>query len=191
MAVTRSLLSPALERACSFLVDLVNSDPQRAKANAEGLGDPDAVRALLLEHHFEDVPDRIEHGDVLEIQSMRERLCAACDADDIAGTAEILNDLLVRVHAVPSLCQHDSIPWHVHYTTPAMSLAQRIAAYAGMGLVSLVAAGQRDRLAVCAAPDCSRLFLDVSRNRSRIYCDSRLCGNRLHASAYRRRQLAR
>jgi predicted RNA-binding Zn ribbon-like protein len=33
-----------------------------------------------------------------------------------------------------------------------------------------------------------RVFVDLSRNRSRRYCDSRTCGNRLHVAAYRARQ---
>lgn len=30
--------------------------------------------------------------------------------------------------------------------------------------------------------------MDLSRNRSRRYCDSRTCGNRLHVAAYRARR---
>ena len=42
----------------------------------------------------------------------------------------------------------------------------------------------------CAAPGCSRVFVDESRNRSRVYCDSRTCGNRMHVAAYRARRRA-
>lgn len=35
-----------------------------------------------------------------------------------------------------------------------------------------------DAIRQCAAPDCGRLFLDASRNRSRRWCDMASCGNR-------------
>jgi len=42
----------------------------------------------------------------------------------------------------------------------------------------------------CASPTCQEVFVDLSRNRSRRYCDSRTCGNRLHVAAYRARRSA-
>ena len=48
--------------------------------------------------------------------------------------------------------------------------------------------GEQERLRRCEAPDCRRAFVDLSRNRSRRYCDSRTCGNRLHVAAYRARR---
>jgi predicted RNA-binding Zn ribbon-like protein len=69
-------------------------------------------------------------------------------------------------------------------------MAARIAAHIAMGLAGLVVAGQSDRLRSCASPTCQDIFLDLSRNSSRRYCDSRTCGNRLHVAAYRARRAA-
>ena len=42
----------------------------------------------------------------------------------------------------------------------------------------------------CAAPDCGRLFVDTSRNRTRRWCDMRSCGNRAKVRAfYSRRRI--
>ena len=57
-----------------------------------------------------------------------------------------------------------------------------------MALAFVLVAGERQRLATCDAPGCERVLVDLSRNRSRRYCDSRTCGNRLHVAAYRARQ---
>lgn len=38
--------------------------------------------------------------------------------------------------------------------------------------------GVRDRVRLCGNPHCRLIFLDVSRNRSRRWCDSAGCGNR-------------
>ena len=35
------------------------------------------------------------------------------------------------------------------------------------------------------------MFVDLSKNRSRRYCDTGNCGNRQHVAAYRERRAAR
>lgn len=55
--------------------------------------------------------------------------------------------------------------------------------------LSLLAAGSLSRLKVCL--NCNWLFLDRSRNASRLWCDMAVCGNRQKASRhYRRRKTA-
>lgn len=41
--------------------------------------------------------------------------------------------------------------------------------------------GEVPRLRECAAHDCGWLFLDASRNQSRVWCNMRVCGNRAKA----------
>jgi predicted RNA-binding Zn ribbon-like protein len=45
-----------------------------------------------------------------------------------------------------------------------------------------------DRLKMCAAEDCRRVFYDRSKPGTRRWCASTLCGNRQKTRAYRRRQ---
>lgn len=47
------------------------------------------------------------------------------------------------------------------------------------------------RLRECAASNCGWLFLDRTRNRSRRWCDMRVCGNRDKVRRFRRRQAAK
>jgi predicted RNA-binding Zn ribbon-like protein len=47
---------------------------------------------------------------------------------------------------------------------------------------------ETNRLRVCEAPDCNAVLIDLSRNRSKRYCDARACGNRLNVAAYRARK---
>ncbi|RWK60982.1 MAG: CGNR zinc finger domain-containing protein [Mesorhizobium sp.] len=37
----------------------------------------------------------------------------------------------------------------------------------------------------------SDIFFDTTRNGKRLYCDSRTCGNRVHAARYRTRTAER
>ena len=48
--------------------------------------------------------------------------------------------------------------------------------------------GELRRLKICAAPDCKAVVVDLSRNRSRMFCETRNCGNRQYVAAYRERR---
>jgi predicted RNA-binding Zn ribbon-like protein len=50
--------------------------------------------------------------------------------------------------------------------------------------------GTLDRLKMCAAEECRRLFFDRSKPATRRWCMSTLCGNRIKTRAYRERQRA-
>lgn len=52
--------------------------------------------------------------------------------------------------------------------------------------LSLLAADTRERLRICG--NCGWLFIDRSKNRSRIWCDMTVCGNRRKASRHYHRQ---
>jgi predicted RNA-binding Zn ribbon-like protein len=47
------------------------------------------------------------------------------------------------------------------------------------------------RLRVCGNPRCRFAFIDRSRNRSRVWCESAACGNRIRVGRHRRRALHR
>ena len=80
--------------------------------------------------------------------------------------------------------------WHLHVTEPSAPLAHRIGAQAGFAFADLVRLGETERLRPCDAPDCAAVLIDLSRNRSRRYCDTGNCGNRQHVAAYRARHTA-
>jgi predicted RNA-binding Zn ribbon-like protein len=48
----------------------------------------------------------------------------------------------------------------------------------------LLVSAERKRVKKCGDPACGWLFLDISRNRSRRWCDMRDCGNRAKASRF-------
>ena len=102
----------------------------------------------------------------------------------------MIKGLVSQARVRPRLTDHDGYDWHVHYFTPGASLADHLALDCGMALAQVVAAGETERLRQCQAPDCTQVLVDLSRNRSKRYCDARTCGNRLHVAAYRERQRA-
>jgi len=129
------------------------------------------------------------HDDV-ELQAVRalrpqlHQLWTAQDADTVA---QGVNDLLRQGSALPQLVKHDHWDWHLHATDPMAPLATRMAVEAAMAMVDVVRTGELSRLRVCAADDCADVVVDLSRNRSRRYCESG-CGNRVNVAAYRARR---
>lgn len=175
--------------ALTTVVDLVNSAPQETVDGipADGLADTESLYAFVRDHHVSGV-DELRASDLRAVQDVRTRFTEVFAAPDAAAAAELLNKLVAAAGTTPQLTDHDGYDWHVHYFTPGASVADHLAADCGMALAFIVVAGEQERLRRCEAPDCGRAFVDLSRNRSRRYCDSRTCGNRLHVAAYRARR---
>ena len=109
-----------------------------------------------------------------------------------ADLADLVNQLLGDSGARPRLVDHGGgWGWHLHVTGHDAALQHRLAAQAGFAFADLVRLGEADRLRRCEAPDCQAVFVDLSKNRSRRYCDTGNCGNRQHVAAYRERLAGR
>lgn len=171
--------------ALDAVIDLVNTAPDDGEA--DGLEDLVALSEFVRRHNFSDVGE-LTAGDLTAVRKVRSRFAEVFAAADSATAAELLNELVAAAGTTPQLTDHDGYDWHVHYFAPGASVADHLAADGGMALAFIVVAGERERLRRCEAPDCGRAFVDLSRNRSRRYCDSRTCGNRLHVAAYRARR---
>src|SRR5260370_844347 len=184
----QSGFGPYLLEALAAGSKLINTG--RAAAG-EGLRVTGDVQAFGDRYAFHGIP--AGPRDVARLRAHRARLGAvavACEAGDDAAAIEMLNALLAQTGAIPQIVAHDGRGPHIHVSRPAAPLSDRIAAHLAMGLAELVVAGEAHRVRSCASPSCRDVFVDLSRNRSRRYCDSRTCGNRLHVAAYRARRSA-
>jgi predicted RNA-binding Zn ribbon-like protein len=171
--------------ALVLAADLVNTQPGRA-GTTDGLPDTIALEQFL------DARQMIPRGlgspaDLDAVRTLRSRLLAAWETTEPAVLAAMANDLLDQSGARPWLTDHNGT-WHLHVTRADASLVHRIAAQAGFAFADLVRLGETERLRQCLAPDCDAVLIDLSRNRSRMYCDTGNCGNRQHVAAYRARQ---
>ncbi|PKW06623.1 Putative stress-induced transcription regulator [Streptomyces sp. 1222.5] len=172
--------------ALDTVVDLVNSAPEDDTAS-DGLQDVAALADFVRNHEISDV-GVLSEFDLSAVRKIRGRFAGIFAAPDARAAAGMINELVAAAGTTPRLTDHDGYDWHVHYFAPGASVADHLAADCGMALAFFVVAGEQERLRRCEAPDCRRAFVDLSRNRSRRYCDSRTCGNRLHVAAYRARR---
>ncbi|WP_199549824.1 CGNR zinc finger domain-containing protein [Streptomyces sp. N35] len=174
--------------ALDAVVDLVNTAPdEEGSDGVDGLSLIADLEDFVRDHDISGV-GVLTDRDLSAVRGIRDRFCEVFAAKDAARAAALINELVASAGTTPQLTDHDDFDWHVHYFAPGASVADHLAADCGMALAFFVVAGEQERLRRCEAPDCRRAFVDLSRNRSRRYCDSRTCGNRLHVAAYRARR---
>jgi predicted RNA-binding Zn ribbon-like protein len=163
---------------------LINSD----RVDGEQLGDQAALDGYLRGYGWTGRRDH-DDGELAAVHQLRARLGRIWEcADDEVQTVDQVNALLADTKAAPWLTRHPEMPeWHLHLASVRDPLAQRMGAEMAMALADLIRAGELRRLKVCAAPDCLSVLIDLSRNRSRMFCDTGNCGNRQHVAAYRER----
>lgn len=131
---------------------------------------------------------RRTEGELREVQDLRPWLRELWTADRDQAVA-LVNQRLREANAVPQLVRHDEWDYHLHATPPHAPLATRMAVEAAMAFTDVIRAGELGRLRVCDYPGCGNVVVDLSKNRSKRYCE-RGCGNRAAVAAYRARKVA-
>ncbi|TWP33656.1 CGNR zinc finger domain-containing protein [Leekyejoonella antrihumi] len=167
--------------ALAALAALVNTE----KGEPDPLADPAGLDAFVDEWGWTG-RRRHDEQERREVVRVRSRLVALWGATE-DETVTLVNDLLRQAGAVPQLVRHDQWDYHLHATSAEAPLATRMAVEAAMAMVDVVRAGELGRLRWCTADDCDNVMVDLSKNRSRRYCDGG-CGNRANVAAYRARQ---
>ena len=133
---------------------------------------------------------RVSAREAAEMRLVAESLRAVFDSsarDDVDAAAGQVNAMLAQAGARPQLDRHDGEPWHIHFHGAEDSLAQAYAAGCATGLAVVLGSEAQDRLGVCTAPRCDRVYVDTSRNGTRRFC-STACQNRVKAAAFRSRR---
>ena len=153
----------------------------------EYMGTPELARQFLVEHSFSDV-EAVSEDDVAEMHAVRSRLEDVFYAPDERTATSLINRLLEEYDVKPYLTNHDG-RWHFHYAPESSTLGRRVASDLVMGLAALIAEYGFDRFGICAADNCGDVFVDMSRNKSRRYCNE-VCSSRTNVAAHRRRARA-
>jgi predicted RNA-binding Zn ribbon-like protein len=129
-----------------------------------------------------------DDAELRAVRELRPRLRRLWEVDEEA-VVEIINGLLRDANALPQLVRHDEWNYHLHATSPEAPLATRMAVEAAMAFVDVVRSDELTRLRICAFPTCENVVVDLSKNRSKRFCEAG-CGNRAAVAAYRARRAA-
>jgi predicted RNA-binding Zn ribbon-like protein len=175
--------------ALGAAVALVNTDDREA-----GIDALDTVAALA--RYLDDGNISGERAgtdaELRGVRRLRDRLRQVFEAADEGDRDQVIDDLnrlIADAGALPHLVEHDGEPLHLHFTPPDAPVHHRLGAEMAIALAQVVCDSGLDRLRICESPDCRSVLVDLSRNRSRRYCDTQ-CANRQHVAAYRARARA-
>lgn len=183
--MSQAIFGPYMECSLNLVVDLVNTEDDQN----DRLQTVEDLVGFLREHQMSGL-STCTRADLDQVLEIRAKLRRVFETDDQLEAAEILNEMLASSEAQPILTNHDGQEWHLHYTPLGGPPATRVAAETAMALAVVIAEEGFERLQRCDSDTCDDVFIDASRNRSRRYCSSSICGNRASVRAHRERQRA-
>lgn len=102
-----------------------------------------------------------------------------------AAVLETIGECLAAAYANARLVPHDGA---LQWIASAEDDLDRIVWEIGRAAGRLVVSPRLARVRACAAGDCGWWFVDDTKNRSRRWCDMKLCGNREKLRRFRSKQ---
>jgi hypothetical protein len=145
----------------------------------EMLHSPARLRALLVELGLLDVGARVTARDLDRALELRQTIRELALANNgIATDASLESELVVRVDSDGGVLEPER-----------RDVDGVFADLVGI-VYTAMADGTWSRLKACRRDVCNWLFYDRSRNRSAVWCQMAVCGNRTKTKAYRARREA-
>jgi predicted RNA-binding Zn ribbon-like protein len=145
----------------------------------EVLHSPAQLRTVLLELGLLDRRAPVTHADLDRALELRERLRELALANnDGTEDAVVEAELVVRIDGRAGVLE-----------PPRRNVDGALADLVGI-VYTAMADGTWSRLKACRRDVCHWLFYDRSRNRSAVWCQMAVCGNRTKTKAYRARREA-
>lgn len=147
-------------------------------------------RPLLSEVGFSRAPDASAasvHRVALRLSALGPFLTQLPELSTEEAAARITEEL-TELPITPSIVDHGGLGPHIHWTPSTARFDDQMIADLMMALAQEICDNGTIRFGTCAAADCSRLFYDATRNRSKKFCSDPRCASRTHTADHRRRQ---
>ncbi len=183
------LFTRDVETGLHAAVDLVNTLPGASRSGRDELSTRAELDAYVAHERFSGAR-RWDEAELASVRALRERMRDLWAARSEAEAIDRVNGMLQDGAALPQLVDHDGIGPHVHATRGDAPLADRMMVEFAMAWVDVLRQGEHARMRRCEADDCDAVLVDLSRNRSKRFCDVGNCGNRMNVRAYRARGAA-
>ncbi len=138
--------------------------------------DPESIQSLEEKHL----------NDFIKLAEILRQIIVLLGDENIAKSAQMLNLLMSKFPATPSLECDENGKWNLHHHPLEAELIPMWTAICAEGLARMIGEQQGQRFGVCEALECDRAFFDTSRNGRRRFC-STSCQNRTKTAAFRLR----
>jgi predicted RNA-binding Zn ribbon-like protein len=168
------VISPDLDLVVTFL---------QTRHNPEEFSTPSAVTQWLTAHDLLPAGARAAPGDERPLWRLRAALNALVANREAVDerTRSTIESATVSAPMQLTLRPDGSLELAPSGTPMGNAMASIVAAFFRCQL-----RGELERLRACRG--CGYAFVDVSKNKSRIWCDMAVCGSRTKARAYRQRK---
>jgi predicted RNA-binding Zn ribbon-like protein len=182
-----TLVMRAVEMApeVALIVEVVNTHFGKMKRLREDWPDRAALESWLHERGLIAATDSVSEGDYRRVVALREALRTslrrADDAEALATINHFADHALLKVHFTDGAS--------AQLAPESGGVDGVIARLLGAMLISNLT-GTLARVKICQNHACSSAFYDGSKNQSAVWCSARVCGNRMHARAYRQQKKA-
>lgn len=199
-ATQRQEMPPALAHVLAF----VNTRYGGERHQHREVETPEQLQTWLRERELLNAGEPVTEGDFRRAIAFREALRTLLhanterdqrftDAGTVAGDASSTPSIADAVELLNATGR--SAPLRVRFRSdgnatlePDLAGVDGVIARLLADVVLAMADGTWTRLKACRNVRCGRAFYDTSKNHSATWCAMAACGNRLNASAYRRRR---
>ena len=171
-------------RPVELAVLLVNT----CQADGDQIAEADDLNQLLEGYRdlWEGVAQPPKASELEAIYQLRDSLRTVMLSPDNATASGHVNTILSDYGAVPRVSMHNGEP-HLHFEPVNGTMTSWLGTTTAMGLAAVIVEDGVDRFGACNASDCDDVFVDTSRNRSRLNC-STTCSTREAVAAHRKRK---
>jgi predicted RNA-binding Zn ribbon-like protein len=176
---------PDVPEALQAVRDFINTR-ELEDEDIERIGTPEALGAWLVERGLAPAGLAPTPADVTRAMAVREAMRAELHVHGGAasdGRARATLDEAGRRARLELRFGDDGVP----RLEPARDGVDGALGRLLASVAHAACDGSWERLKACAAETCQWAFYDQSRNRSRVWCDMAVCGNRTKVRAYRER----
>ncbi|GAA1450118.1 CGNR zinc finger domain-containing protein [Nesterenkonia lacusekhoensis] len=186
-----------INRALTAAVDLLNTaeGQHSAKPIPDDLTSIEALKKFVAarDSSLGWTASGADRDEVDRVRDLRRSVAAIWTAEEGEAPVEKLNSLLegVGTKVVPtSEGSGDESAYRAVPIPVSSKPADVMTASIANALQFLVVQGETGRMRTCKGADCDAAIVDLTRNRSKLFCDFGNCANRAHVRAYRARQAA-
>lgn len=191
------MFNAEVNRALISAADLINTAGglKSAKTTPDVLDSVEGLKAFLAqrEPELEWPSSKATRKQLEKVRELREALHRVWQSAPITKPEELalINDLLegVGTRLVPA--EEGETAFRERPIPVSDQISDLITATVAAALAHLVTRDETSRLRICRGDDCEAAIVDLTRNRSKLFCDYGNCANRAHVRAYRARQAAK
>ncbi|GAB6926943.1 ABATE domain-containing protein [Paenibacillus sp. JCM 10914] len=149
---------------------------------------PDHLHSFMNQYHFQ-VKLPLNSEEIHELQQLRSFLREFVQYIVAGGRTfgeriEELNHWMSAGPVLRELHKNEDGGYTLNYSTVHPGLTGVVADIAA-SFAKTLSEGEFARMRICANPDCLWIYYDDTRNRSKRYCDDKMCGNLMKVRRFR------